>query len=146
MVLGSGKDLDMVSRQAVKEAEMPKVSKETAPQVEESPVLVGRYGDLDGYTVGFETYLADADGAPFFRGLPDDRCQSPHWGYVIAGAVTFRYSDHEETFEAGDAYYAPPGHVPAVTRGTELVEFSPAEAFAETMAVVARNLAAGVGA
>jgi len=44
MVLGSGRDLDMVSRQAVKEAEMPKVSKETAPQVEESPVLVGRYG------------------------------------------------------------------------------------------------------
>src|ERR1051326_8753268 len=108
-------------------------------------VLESRSEELGGYLVEFTTFREDADATPFFRGLPDDRCQSPHWGYVIAGAVTFRYSDHEETFVAGDAYYAPPGHVPAVTRGTELVEFSPAEAFAETMAVVARNLAAGGG-
>lgn len=125
---------------------MPKLSKETAPNVEENPILIGHYGDLDGYTVGFERYLADADGTPFFRGLPDDRCQSPHWGYVLAGSVTFRYADGEETFEAGDAYYAAPGHVPVVASGTELVEFSPAEKFAETMAVVARNIEAGVGA
>jgi len=142
MVVGSHLDLDAVSRHDVKEAEMPKQSKNTAPQIEESPILVGRYGELDGYTVAFETYLADADGAPFFRGLPDDRCQSPHWGYVLAGSVTFRYADREETFEAGDAYYAPPGHLPAVTAGTELVEFSPTAKFAETMAVVASNLAA----
>ena len=121
---------------------MPKLSKDTAPQVEENPVLVGRYGELDGYTVGFETFLTDADATPFFRGLPDDRCQSPHWGYVERGSVTFRYSDHEETFEAGDAYYAPPGHIPLVREGTELVEFSPAEDYARTMAVVARNLQA----
>ncbi len=123
---------------------MPKLSKATAPHVEESPILTGRYGQLDGYTVGFEEYREDADGTPFFRGLPDDRCQSPHWGYVISGAVTFRYAASEETFEAGDAYYAAPGHVPVVTAGTELVEFSPSEAFAETMAVVSRNLEAAL--
>ncbi|HEY1513988.1 MAG TPA: hypothetical protein VGF66_09570 [Gaiellaceae bacterium] len=37
---------------------MPEVSKETAPQVEESPVLFGRYGDLDGYMGGFEAVVA----------------------------------------------------------------------------------------
>jgi len=121
---------------------MPKLSKSTAPRVEENPVLVGRYGELDGYTVGFETFHADADATPFFRGLPNDRCQSPHWGYVIAGSVTLRYDDHEETYETGDAYYAPAGHIPLVTEGTELVEFSPTEAYARTMAVVARNLEA----
>jgi len=71
------------------------------------------------------------------------------WGDAWEKDALYRYDpsrSREETFVAGDAYYAPPGHVPAVTRGTELVEFSPAEAFAETMAVVARNLAAGVGA
>jgi hypothetical protein len=125
---------------------MPKLSRETAPHVEENPILVGRYGELDGYTVGFETYLTDADATPFFRGLPDDRCQSPHWGYVLAGSVTFRFADREETYEAGDAYYAPPGHIPAVTSGTELVEFSPAGKFAETMAVVARNIEARAAA
>jgi hypothetical protein len=121
---------------------MPKLSKDTAPHVEENPVLSGRYGELDGYTVGFETFRADADATPFFRGLPDDRCQSPHWGYVVAGSLTLRYADHEETFEAGDAYYASPGHVPLVREGTELVEFSPAEEHARTMAVVAGNLQA----
>src|SRR4051794_39710260 len=119
---------------------MPKVSRDSAPQKEENPVLVGRYGELDGYTVGFETFLADADATPFFHGLPDDRCQSPHWGYVIAGSLTMRYADREETYWAGDAYYAPPGHIPLVMEGIELVEFSPAEAYAQTMAAVARNM------
>jgi hypothetical protein len=121
---------------------MPKLSKDSAPRAEENPVLIGRYGELDRYTVGFETFRADADAAPFFRGLPDDRCQSPHWGYVVSGSLTLRYADHEETFEAGDAYYAPPGHIPLVRAGTELVEFSPAADYARTMAVVARNLEA----
>lgn len=119
---------------------MPKLSKSTAPRVEENPVLVGHYGELAGYTVGFETFRADADATSLFRGLPDDRCQSPHWGYVISGSLTLRYADREETYDAGDAYYAPPGHIPLVENGTELVEFSPTEAYAQTMAVVARNL------
>jgi hypothetical protein len=133
----------MVSRHDVKGgSEMPKLSKGTAPRTEENPFLIGHYGELDAYTVGFETFRADADSAAFFRGLPDDRCQSPHWGYVIAGSLTFRYADGEETFRAGDAYFAPPGHTPMVSEGTEVVEFSPTEAYAETMAVVERNLEA----
>jgi hypothetical protein len=36
-----------------------------------------------GYTVGCETYTADADLTPLFKGLPDDRCQCPHWGKTI---------------------------------------------------------------
>lgn len=121
---------------------MPKLSKETAPQVEELGVMVGHYGELDGYTVGFEHFLEDADGTPLFKGLPDDRCQSPHWGYVIQGRVTFRYKDHDEVYESGDAYYAPPGHIPVIAAGTEIVEFSPSEAYRQTMAVVSSNLAA----
>jgi hypothetical protein len=135
--------LDIMSRHCVQGgSEMPGLSRDAAPRVEESAVLSGRYGELDRYTVGFEAFRADADGSPFFRGLPDDRCQSPHWGYVISGALTLRYADREERFEAGDAYYAPPGHVPLVERGTELVEFSPTEAYEQTMTVVARNVEA----
>jgi hypothetical protein len=121
---------------------MPKLSKETAPQVEDMGVMVGHYGELDGYTVGFEHFREDADGTPLFKGLPDDRCQSPHWGYVIEGRVTFRYADRDEVYETGDAYYAPPGHVPVFASGTEIVEFSPSEAYRQTMAVVSSNLAA----
>lgn len=121
---------------------MPKASRETAPHVEDMGVMEGRYAELDGYAVGFEHFRQDADATELFRGLPDDRCQCPHWGYVIAGRITFRFADHDEVYEAGDAYYAPPGHVPAIAAGTEVVEFSPSDEYARTMDVVARNLTA----
>jgi hypothetical protein len=121
---------------------MPKASKDTASQVEDMGVMVGHYEQLDGYTVGFEAFRDDADATPLMKGLPDDRCQSPHWGYVVSGAVTFKYADHDETYESGDAYYAPPGHIPVVKAGTEVIEFSPSDAYAETIEVIGRNLAA----
>ena len=124
---------------------MPKASKQTASTINDAGVLESRSQELGGYTVEFTTFREDADAAPFFRGLPDDRCQSPHWGYVLAGKLSFRYADREETYEAGDAYYGPPGHVPVVTAGTEIVEFSPTEEYSRTLAVVAENMAALAG-
>ena len=120
---------------------MPKASKTTASQTEKLEGFEGHYEELGGYTVGFETYTADADLSPFFQGLPDDRCQCPHFGYVIKGKVTFRFAQGEETYEAGDGYYAPSGHTPVLYAGTELVEFSPTADLAQTMEVVTRNLA-----
>jgi hypothetical protein len=124
------------------ESEMPSTSRERADRVEDMGVMEGRYSDLDGYTVAFESFRDDADATPLFRGLPDDRCQSPHWGYVFSGRVTFKFADHDEVYEAGDAYYASPGHVPVIEAGTEIVEFSPTEEYAKTMAVLGENLAA----
>src|SRR6185437_11877521 len=124
---------------------MPSTSRETASRVEDMGVMEGRYEELGGYTVGFEHFREDADATPLFKGLPDDRCQSPHWGYLMRGKVTFRYADRDEVYEAGDAYYAPPGHIPIVTAGTEIVEFSPTEQYAQTMAVLSGNLAAMQG-
>jgi len=124
---------------------MPKASKDTASHVEDMGVMEGRYEELGGYTVGFETFREHADATPLFAGLPDDRCQSPHWGYVLSGQVTFRYADHDEVYAAGDAYYAPPGHIPVIDAGSEFVEFSPTGEYEKTMEVVARNLAAATG-
>jgi hypothetical protein len=121
---------------------MPKASMETASEVVDAGVMIGRYEELGGYTVGFESFREDADAAPLLVGLPDDRCQSPHWGYVASGRITFSYGDREEVYEAGDAYYAPPGHSTAIEAGTELVEFSPTEELGKTMEVMGRNLAA----
>ena len=45
-------------------------------------------------------------------------------------------------FQAGDAYYGAPGHLPLLFAGTELVEFSPTDALNETMSVVGGNLEA----
>lgn len=46
----------------------------------------------------------------------------------------------EEVFQAGDAFYTPPWHSPAVTAGTEFVMISPAEQVAEVNDVIARNI------
>ena len=62
-------------------------------------------------------------------------------GVVQSGQITFRWGDHEETYGAGDAYYAAPGHLPLITAGTSLVEFSPSDSLQQTMAVIEANLA-----
>ena len=120
---------------------MPKASKQTASHVEDMGVLESRSEELGGYMVEFTSFREDGDATPLYKGLPDDRCQSPHWGYVLNGKLTFKYADRDETYEAGDAYYGPPGHIPQVTAGTEVVEFSPTEEYSRTLEVLARNLA-----
>lgn len=121
---------------------MPKVSRETASDVARVGPMESHSEQLSDFVVAFSTFHEAGDATPLFKGLPDDRCQAAHWGYIFRGAVTFRYADHEETYEAGDAYYAPPGHVPVVAAGTEGVEFSSAAEYARTLEVLERNLAA----
>ena len=60
---------------------------------------------------------------------------------MLSGRVTFRYADRDEVCDAGDAYYAPPGHIPVIEAGTETVEFSPTGEYERTLQVVGRNLA-----
>jgi hypothetical protein len=120
---------------------MPNVSKDTASErfaFEGIDVRLEHFDD--GYSVCFESHTADADLAPLFRGLPDDRAQLPRWGYVITGTVGFRFADREETYAAGDAYYVPPGHTPVHYAGAEIVEFSSTEILGETIPVVMRNM------
>jgi hypothetical protein len=120
---------------------MPKVSKETATQGGEYGSVVDRSDQLDDYTVGFTAFNEDIDATPLLKGAPDDRCQCPHWGYVIKGKMTFRYADREEIVEAGDAFYTPPGHVPVKhAPGTEIVMFSPTEELKATEAIMTKNM------
>ena len=119
---------------------MPKASKASAAKMEANEVVESSAQELGEYRVEFATFHKDLDTARFLKGLPDDRCQSPHWGYVVRGRLTFRYADREEVFEAGDAYYAPPGHTPFVSAGTEMIEFSPTEDFNRSLEVIMRNV------
>jgi hypothetical protein len=67
-----------------------------------------------------------ADATPLLEGLPDNLCQCPHWGTVLSGSIHVRYADGtEETVNAGDVYYWPPGHTVWVDEDYEAVEFSP---------------------
>jgi mannose-6-phosphate isomerase-like protein (cupin superfamily) len=119
---------------------MPKVSRESAAVVEDHAGIVeDRHEDVEGYSINFFTFRADADATPLLKGLPGDRCSSPHWGYVFKGRITFRLEDHDEVFEAGDAFYLPPGHIPIVEAGTEYLQFSPAEELHRVSETMTRN-------
>jgi len=125
---------------------MPKISKDRASRVESAEGFEGRYEELEGYTIGFETYTGHSDMAPLFKGLPDDRCQCPHWGVVLKGKLIYHYKDGEDVITAGEAYYARPGHTPEIFADTEIVEFSPTPELNKTFEVVIRNIeAASVG-
>jgi hypothetical protein len=128
-------------RQRERGNNVPKASKSSASDTVEVEGLEEHVENFEGgYTVVFGRFTADADMAASFKGLPNDQCQAPHWGYVIRGKVTYRSSSGDETFETGDAYYAPPGHTPVLYAGTELVEFSPTKELQETMAVCMKNM------
>jgi hypothetical protein len=125
---------------------MPKVSKESAAHIESHGPVEDRHEDIEGYTINFLSFGVDIDATPLMQGLPGDRCNCPHWGYVLKGRLTYRFDDHEEIVEAGDAFYLPPGHIPVVEAGTEFVQFSPAHELAEVAAVMTRNaMAMGMG-
>jgi hypothetical protein len=118
---------------------MPKVSKESAAQVELHGPVEDRHEDVEGYTINFVRFNVDVDGTPLLEGLPGNRCNCPHWGYMLKGRMTYRFADHVEVIEAGDAFYVPPGHVPMVEAGSELVQFSPAEALQAVSTVMLEN-------
>jgi AraC-like ligand binding domain len=121
---------------------MPKVSKEHATHVTDHGVVEDRHDEIDGYTVNFISFRNNIDGTPLLKGLPDDRCPCPHWGYVLKGKLTYQFADHTEEFEAGDAFYLPPGHVPLAEAGSELIQFSPTAALNAVNAAMMKNLQA----
>lgn len=88
------------------------------------------------------TLPAGADFRPLFRGLPDDACGCPHWGYVLAGSICVRFADGtEEISRAGDLYYWPGGHTGWTDEGVTFIEFSPAEELRPVLEHVAAQLA-----
>ena len=114
---------------------MPVFSQDQVPVEFEADVAQARSIEHGGMTLAFERLSAGVETAPIYQGLPDDACQSPHWGYVIRGRLRAIATDGtEETAEAGQAYYLPPGHNVVVEEDALVVELSPAEDRARTMA------------
>ena len=100
------------------------------------------FGDAAG-TIGAEhfTMSAGTDLAPLLRGLDGHMCQSPHWGYLVAGRVVVDYADGtSETCVAGDVVHWPAGHSVRVDADAELVLFSPQDAHTPVLEHLARQL------
>ena len=126
---------------------MPAYSQDEVPVEFDEQVATTRAVDGGGMTIAFERLSAGVETAPLFKGLPDDACQSPHWGYVISGRLRVLATDGtEDVAEAGQAYYLPPGHNVVVEEDALVVEFSPTHDRAATMEHAANMMAAAAEA
>jgi hypothetical protein len=112
------------------------------------PTILGEYEgrsiDAGDFRIAFESMPAQfpPDESPF-KGLPDDRCQCDHWGYLFRGSFRVSYTDGpDEVVHAGEAYHLRPGHFVQTLEPVELVELSPVAEHDRTMAAVARNMSA----
>jgi hypothetical protein len=121
---------------------MPKTSKETVSQVQAFELAEDRAEDLGGYTVDFVTIHQTHDLVQALSGLPGGQCHCPHWGYVFKGQITVTYGDREEVIGAGDAFYMPPGHVPAALAGSEFIQFSPTDQLKVTLVAIQKAMQA----
>ncbi len=126
------------SRNRSKEETM-RSSRVELPVAFEDGAAASRQVEWGEMNVAFETYPGGMDAAELFKGLPDDRCQCPHWGYLIKGTLRVKYADREEVIRAGDVYYMAPGHIPVTDEDIEVVEFSPKGEYQRTMEVAMRN-------
>jgi hypothetical protein len=120
---------------------MPSESPDDIELQEVAPGYASRFTDWGGITVAFEKAHAGQDASAMVRGLPDDRCQAPHWGYLFSGKIVVHYKDRSETVKGGQAYYIEPGHAIEFLEDTEALEFTPTDALEETFAAVRRNAA-----
>jgi hypothetical protein len=78
------------------------------------------------YSVMYVQLKAGVDATPLLKGLPNDKCPCPHWGYIVKGAIHVTYTDGtEETCRGGEVFYWPTGHTVRVDQDTAFVEFSP---------------------
>src|SRR6201981_2760420 len=119
---------------------MAKASSASADKVADYGVAIDRSSELGGYTVNFVTITQTHDLGPMLASLPGGNCSCSHWGYVLKGRMIVRSPDREETIEAGDAFYMPPGHAPEAEQCTEIIQFSPTDQLAETEAAIAKAM------
>ena len=117
-------------------------TRDNVPVSVETPEVRLRSTEWGGMAIETGVCLQTIDATPLFAGLPDDKCQCPHWGYVIKGSIRFHFAGRVDTFSAGEIYYAEPGHTPELVEGLEYVEFSPADELAKTTEQVGKNMAA----
>ena len=115
-----------------------RAAREQLPEVLGAAVRAADWGDLRSIAISLP---AGTDLGPLLKGLPDDLCSCPHWGYVIKGRMRVSYADSQEVLGSGDLYYLPPGHTGVVEEDLECIEFSPPAAHEQVLDVVKRNAA-----
>lgn len=110
-----------------------RISKDQIPAKINAPGAVARvatdFGDATGFGKMQGEYFsfgAGTDIAPLLKGLEDDACQAPHWGYMLSGELVVTYTAGKvDTCKENDLFYWPPGHSVRVVKDSEVILFSP---------------------
>lgn len=110
-----------------------RVAKENVDIKMEIPGAVIRqrtdFGDVTGFgkiSGEYFTLAAGVDTTPLFMGLEGNLCACPHWGFVLQGSLTTTDAHGaQETVNAHDLFYWPPGHNVKVEADAEIIMFSP---------------------
>ena len=117
-----------------------RATKEELPIMLEAGPSSIRGADWGEMRVSLVSVPAGTDFSPLLRGLPEDRCQGPHWGYVLKGRLRIRYADGDEVLSAGDFYHMPPGHTGIAEEDTEFLEVAPPDLHDDFLTAARNNL------
>ena len=119
-----------------------KIKKEDIPITMQAPGTIMRgLPGWGGMTVAFNEIPAGTDMSPLLKGLRNDSCQCPHWGYIVEGELLLKYDDgSEERLTTGDVFYMQPGHTAIANKDTKLIDFSPEKELEEVMGHIARKM------
>lgn len=94
----------------------------------------GDAGGFDKISGEYFTLAAGVDTTPLFQGLEGNACQCPHWGFVLRGRITTTDAKgHQETVNADDLFYWPPGHNVRVEADADIIMFSPQREHADVI-------------
>lgn len=88
--------------------------------------IINMVNGWGGMTVAINEPKAGTDFTPILKGLKDDLCQVPHWGYLEKGKIRVVNSDkNTKTVLVGEVFYMPPGHTLIVDEDARIIDFSP---------------------
>ncbi|MCY1720282.1 hypothetical protein OU798_08000 [Prolixibacteraceae bacterium Z1-6] len=119
-----------------------KIKKEDITVVKETPGMILRKQEgFGGHTIAYHELPKGTDFTPLLKGLTNDLCHCPHWGYLFEGSMQIIYHDgSEEVISAGEAFYLPGGHTLIVKEDIKLMDFSPTTELNEVFANVEKRM------
>lgn len=92
-----------------------------------------RTKEVGGMTAGWIKLDKGVDLSAATKGLQDDLCQCPHWGFLIKGRLRMKEKDGTSEYGAGEAFYWAPGHAPEALEDSEYIDFSPTQDFEKVL-------------
>ncbi len=88
--------------------------------------IINMINGWGGMTVGINEPKAGTDFTPILKGLKDDLCQVPHWGYLEKGKIRIIDSyKNTQIVLGGEVFYMAPGHTLIVDEDARIIDFSP---------------------